>query len=74
MDYSINVTKAPRSTFHSSFMMADRVHFDGDRDLIGTVTGFCFKYEDGPTVEVSWMHNGTSHVAWFVPWRLTLVA
>jgi hypothetical protein len=51
----------------------DRVLIDGDTSLRGRVIALSWRSEDGNTVEVSWIHNGISHAAWFQSWRLTLV-
>lgn len=65
--------RAPsRSSFVSSLAFRDRVHIDADRDLVGYVTAFMWT-QSRNTVEVSWLHNGTSQSAWFDHWRLTPV-
>ncbi len=55
--------------FHSDYNFGDRVKIDGD--MTGVVTGFCWKYDDGHTIEVSWIHNGAPHTVWLQPWRLS---
>jgi hypothetical protein len=67
------VRRDPRSSYTSHFALMDQVHIDGDTSLRGYVTALCWRSEDGPTIEVSWMHNGQAHSAWFQPSRLVLV-
>lgn len=57
--------------FGSPWAIGDRVHMDDDRDLVGRVTGLCWR-EAGHTVEVSWVHNGAAQCSWFDHWRLTV--
>jgi hypothetical protein len=58
------------SSFQSGFDFGQCVFIDKDLSLKGYVTGFCWKSDEGPTIEVSWLHNGTSHSVWLQPWRL----
>lgn len=57
--------------YTTEWPIRSRVQIDGHQDLIGHVTGVCWKADDGHSIEVSWIHNGTSQVAWFQPWRLS---
>lgn len=59
----------PRMTLHSQWVFGDRVEIDGT-DVIGVVTAICWRSQDGMTIEVSWMHNGTAQTAWIQPYRL----
>jgi hypothetical protein len=49
----------------------DRVCIDGDKSLIGSVTGLLWHNIHSYMVEVSWMHNGASYCAWVHSWRLS---
>jgi hypothetical protein len=63
--------------FRSDFDLFDKVMIDDDRSLIGKVTSFQFRpISDGGcsrTVEVSYIHNGSSHSAWVETARLKVV-
>jgi len=61
-----------RSHFSSHFALMDKVNIDGDTSIHGTVTALCWRAEDGYMIEISWMHNGRAHSAWFQPSRLSL--
>jgi hypothetical protein len=50
----------------------DKVNIDGDTSIHDTVTALCWRTEDGYMIEISWMHNGRAHSAWFQPSRLSL--
>ena len=56
--------------FTSIWTFRDRVYLDGDQSIIGMVTGFQFRGDREPIVEVSWVHNGDAKIAWFEEWRL----
>ena len=55
--------------FSSPFRLGDKVHIDGDQDLVGMVTGVLFR-ESGMEVEVGWLHAGDSKSVWFQPMRV----
>jgi hypothetical protein len=57
--------------FRSMFGYSDKVVIDEDHSLTAVVTGFYFGGPFNEKVEVSWMHNGTSHTESFPPWRLS---
>ena len=63
--------------FRSDFDLFEKVMIDDDRSLIGKVTSFQFRpILDGgylPTVEVSYIHNGSSQSAWVEAARLKVV-
>jgi hypothetical protein len=66
------VRRDQRSRYTSHFALMDQVHIDDDTSLRGYVTALCWRSEEGHTLEVSWMHNGQPHSAWFQPSRLSL--
>lgn len=59
------------SVFASNFAFGDRVFMDGDDSLIGAVTSFAWTSTGAVEVQVSWLHSGASHNAWFAERRLT---
>ena len=65
--------KSEVTLFAPYFNFGQRVHIDSDRDLVGVVTAFCWRDSDSHSVEVSWIHNGVSHNAWFHPSRLKAI-
>ena len=57
--------------YQSEWAIGDHVNIDGDTSITGRVTGISFRYDDGHTLEVAWLHNGESRRAYFEHWRLT---
>jgi hypothetical protein len=57
------------STYYAEFSIAEKVRIDGS-EIIGTVTGFQFRYSAGPTYAVDWLHNGTNNSFWLEEYRL----
>jgi len=56
---------AMSTKFLSNFSFRDRVTIDADASITGVVSGFAWSTDEGETIKVNWMHNGTSQVAWF---------
>jgi len=55
----------------AGFALKDRVWIDGEGSIEGWVTAIQFRSDREPVLEVSYLHNGDSKVAWFEQWRLT---
>jgi len=64
--------EAQGSTFRSARQLGERVVIDGDRSLVATATGFQFRLERAPLVEVQYIHNGEGKSLWVEEWRLSL--
>ena len=60
-------------TFTSCLAFGEFVYIDKDDSIKGIVTAVCWKDTGEYTVEVSWIHCGTSQSAWFSTSRLTKV-
>lgn len=58
------------TTVELTFDLKTKVHIDGDKDIIGVITGYLLRVQ-GPQYEVSWFHNGAQHTAWIDEFRLT---
>lgn len=53
------------------WQIQDQVFLDRDKSIRGYVTAITLREKD-VLYEVSWLHNGTAHAAWFPDWRLAL--
>lgn len=64
-----------RSRLTSRFELNQHVMIDGDRSMVGVVTGFQFRGFTTPfTVEVSYFHSGEQKTPWIEEWRLSSAA
>ena len=59
--------------FPAIFDIGDRVHIDGEKDIVATVVGMLFRAH-GVEVECSWLHNGSMQTAWVAAFRLKVAA
>lgn len=51
--------------------LAPPVFVDHDQSMCFTVTAFTFRQSSGPSIELSWVHNGDIKSAWVEEFRLT---
>jgi hypothetical protein len=62
-----------KERLETDYAFGERVHIDGDRDLVAVVTGFCWR-KQAHEVEVSWFCNGDLKTVWVADWRLSRVS
>lgn len=55
----------------SKYDIADRVYIDGDKALVGHITGIMWRGRENPTYEVSWVTNGDQKNPSIEEWRLS---
>lgn len=58
--------------YASPFALGDRVHIDGNEDLVARVTAVSWR-EENPQIECSWWNERALTTAWISPSRLSLV-
>lgn len=63
----------PKALFGSPFAIGDKVQIDGHTNLVAVVTGGAWYGTRGCLIEVSWLHNGVTQIAWIHPSRLKAV-